>query len=86
MVVNVPEIKFCSFYCWQVRRSAQEAVRLLLMKPPGNVKHHPACSSTVKYCVQQIEKHGGKALLFYKLNIAKVINLLSFIFLVILPG
>ena len=84
MVVNLPE--FFSFYCWQVRRSAQEAVRLLLRKPPGNVKHHPACSSTVKYCVQQIEKHGGKALLFYKLNIGKVNSRLSFIFLVILPG
>ncbi|XP_015759470.1 PREDICTED: RRP12-like protein [Acropora digitifera] len=45
----------------KVRRSAQEAVRLLLGKPPGNVKHHPACSSTVKYCVQQIEKHGGSS-------------------------
>lgn len=45
----------------KVRRSAQEAVRLLLRNPPGNVKHHPACSSTVKYCVQQIEKHGGSS-------------------------
>ena len=44
----------------QVRKAAQEAVTLLLKKPPGDMQHHPASATTAKFCVQQIEEHGGK--------------------------
>lgn len=44
----------------QVRKAAQEAVTLLLKKPPGDMQHHPASASTAKFCIQQIEEHGGK--------------------------
>lgn len=44
----------------QVRKAAQEAVMALLKKPPGDMQHHPASATTAKFCVQQIEEHGGK--------------------------
>lgn len=44
----------------QVRKAAQEAVTVLLKKPPGDMQHHPASATTAKFCVQQIEEHGGK--------------------------
>ncbi len=44
----------------QVRKAAQEAVTLLLKKPPGDMQHHPASATTAKFCIQQIEEHGGK--------------------------
>lgn len=43
----------------QVRKAAQEAVTLLLKKPPGELSYHPASSATVKFCVKQIEEYGG---------------------------
>ena len=49
-----------SFFLLQVRKAAQEAVTLLLKKPPGDMQHHPASATTAKFCVQQIEEHGGK--------------------------
>ncbi|XP_073238782.1 RRP12-like protein isoform X1 [Porites lutea] len=45
----------------KVRKAAQEAVTLLLKKPPGDLLYHPASSATVKFCVKQIEEHGGSA-------------------------
>jgi len=45
----------------KVRKAAQEAVTLLLKKPPGDMPFHPASSATVKFCVQQIEEHGGSS-------------------------
>lgn len=45
----------------KVRRAAQEAVTVLLKKPPGEMPHHPASSGTVKFCVQQIEEHGSSS-------------------------
>lgn len=45
----------------KIRKGAVEAVTLLLKKPPGNMRHHPACSATVKFCVQQVEEHGGSS-------------------------
>lgn len=44
----------------QVRKAAQEAVTVLLKKTPGDMQHHPASATTAKFCVQQIEEHGGK--------------------------
>ncbi|XP_020606990.1 RRP12-like protein [Orbicella faveolata] len=45
----------------KVRKAAQEAVTLLLKKPPGDMQHHPASATTAKFCVQQIEEHGGSS-------------------------
>lgn len=45
----------------KVRKAAQEAVTLLLKKPPGDLSYHPASSATIKFCVKQIEEHGGSA-------------------------
>lgn len=49
-----------SLFPLQVRKAAQEAVTLLLKKPPGDMQHHPASATTAKFSVQQIEEHGGK--------------------------
>jgi len=49
-----------SLFPLQVRKAAQEAVTLLLKKPPGDMQHHPASATMAKFCVQQIEEHGGK--------------------------
>lgn len=45
----------------KVRKAAQEAVKVLLEKPPGDMTHHPACGATAKFCVQQIEENGGSS-------------------------
>ena len=47
-------------FVMQVRKAAHEAVTVLLKKLPGDMTHHPACGATAKFCVQQIEEHGGK--------------------------
>ncbi|KAJ7336526.1 pre-rRNA processing protein [Desmophyllum pertusum] len=45
----------------KVRKAAQEAVTVLLKKTPGDMQHHPASATTAKFCVQQIEEHGGSS-------------------------
>ena len=47
-------------FAMQVRKAAQEAITLLLKKPPGDMQHHPASAATAKFCIQQMEEHGGK--------------------------
>ena len=53
----------------QVRKAAQEAVKVLLEKPPGDMTHHPACGATAKFCVQQIEENGGMHIYLYGMMI-----------------
>lgn len=44
----------------QVRKGAHDAVKSLLKKPPNGMDYHPAAGPTAKFCIQQIQQHGGK--------------------------
>ncbi|KXJ27467.1 RRP12-like protein [Exaiptasia diaphana] len=43
----------------KIRKGAQDAVETLLKKPPNDLDFHPAAGATAKFCVQQIQQHGG---------------------------
>lgn len=54
----------CSSSLLQVRKAAQHGVCSVLrgsefLFGDGAPSHHPAASSTAKFCVQEIEKAGG---------------------------
>ncbi|EDO48743.1 predicted protein [Nematostella vectensis] len=45
----------------KVRKSAHEAVHLLLRSPPAGTEFHPAAAVTAKFAIQQIQQHGGSS-------------------------
>ena len=70
------------FSCfWQVRKTAQDAVKTILESPPGDVDYHPATTATTKFCVQQIEQLGGMEVRPGHQRLTSPFNLLAVVYM-----
>ena len=65
LVLQSMQSKSKNCHTAQVRKAAQEAVRVVLkgsqfITTENAPPYHPAASATAKYCIQQIEQCGGE--------------------------
>ena len=66
---------------WQVRKTAQDAVKTILESPPGDMDYHPATTATTKFCVQQIEQLGGMEVRPGHQRLTSPFNLLAVVYM-----